>query len=149
MANKKIWRKALEQGLDEKDARLLHALSLERKFTEADIQAISKQAKITVEETKTRLDKMRQKGIILKDQVSIIDQIKIWDGYYFVLTKAAIVPPIVGMETKFPTGWRVEDYLEGLKKVEEDMKLNLIRHAYTLQGTKWDILLTVSATSLD
>jgi DNA-binding Lrp family transcriptional regulator len=149
MANKKVWRKALELGLDEKDARLLYALSRERKFSEAEIKEISKQADLPVAEVKDRLEKLRQKGIILKDRVSIIDQIKIWDGYYFVLIKAAIVPPVVGVETKFPTGWRIDDYLEGLRKVEKSMGADLIRQAHVLQGTKWDILLIVSASSLD
>jgi DNA-binding Lrp family transcriptional regulator len=149
MANKKVWRKALELGLDEKDARLLYVLSREKKFNEADIQTIAKQAQLPTAETKNRLQNLRQKGIILKDMVSIIDQIKIWDGYYIALIKAAIVPPVVGMETKFPTGWKINDYLEGLKKVEKSLGLNLIRHAYTLQGTEWDIHLVVSATSQD
>ena len=149
MANKKVWRKALEQGLDEKDVRLLYVLSRERKFSDDDIRVIAKKSEISFEDVKERLAKLRTKGIVLKDQVSIIDQVKIWDGYYIALIKAAIVPPVVGMETKFPTGWNVADYLEGLWKVEKELKLDIIRHAYTLQGTEWDILLILSASSQD
>ena len=47
MANKKVWRKALELGLDEKDARLLYALSRERKFGDDDIRAIAKDSGVT------------------------------------------------------------------------------------------------------
>ncbi len=123
MANKKIWRKALELGLDEKDARLLYVLSRERKFTESEIQAFSEELRLPVADVKKRLQNLNKKGIVLKDRVSVIDQIKIWDGYYIVLIKAAIVPPVVGMETKFPTGWKIDDYLEGLKKVEKSWGL--------------------------
>jgi DNA-binding Lrp family transcriptional regulator len=147
MANKKVWRKALELGLDEKDARLLYALSRERKFGDDDIRAIAKDSGLIFSEVKERLEKLRAKKILLKDQVSILDQIRIWDGYYIALIKAAIKPPVIGMETKFPSGWALEDYLEGLQKVEKKLGLNLIRHAYALQGTEWDILLMASATS--
>lgn len=149
MANKKVWRKALELGLDEKDARLLYALSRERKFGDDDIRAIAKDSGVTFAEAKERLEKLRDKKILLKDRVSILDQIRIWDGYYIALIKAAIKPPVIGMETKFPTGWNVDDYLEGLRKVEKELGLDIIRHAYTLQGTEWDILLISSVSSQD
>ncbi len=144
---KDVWEKALEQDLDEKDVRLLWALSRELKFTSADIKAIAGRTRLSVAETKKRLAVLRRKKILLKDRVSILDQMRIWDGYYIVLIKAAIKPPVIGMETKFPTGWALKDYLEGLKKVEKQLKLNLIRHAYVLQGTEWDIMLVASTTS--
>ena len=144
---KDVWEKALEQDLDEKDVRLLYALSRGLKFTPADIKVLARNAHLSVAETKKRLALLRRKKILLKDRVSVLDQMLIWDGYYIVLIKAAIKPPVIGMETKFPTGWALKDYLEGLRKAEKQLKLNLIRHAYVLQGTEWDIMLVASATS--
>ena len=143
----KIWRKAIEQELDEKDVELLNVLAEERKFTEDEIKTFAKKLKLSPKEIEKRLKVLRDKKILLKDKVSIVDQIKVWDGYYIVLVKATISPPIIGPGLEFPTGWRVEKYIERIKEVEKRMKVNLIRHAYCLQGTEWDILLIVSAQS--
>lgn len=143
----KIWRKAIEEELDEKDVQLLNVLAGERKFEEGEMKEFAQELKIPVQEIKKRLRTLRDKKILLKDKVSVVDQIKIWDAYYIVLIKATISPPIIGPGFEFPTGWRVEKYIEKLKEVEKRMKLNLMRHAYCLQGTEWDILLIVSAKS--
>jgi|GEM_PF-2700759 len=145
----RIWKKALESGLDEKDAKLLFALTRERKFTNEEIKEIAKEAGLGLEETGQRLEKLKQKKILLKDRVSVVDQLKIWDGYYIALIKAAIKPPVVGMETKFPTGWEIKDYLQGMRQAEKEIGANIIRHAYTLQGTEWDIFLAATASSQD
>lgn len=143
----KIWRKAIEQGLDEKDVELLNLLAKERKFTEAEIKDFSKKLKIAIPEIKKRIGTLRRKKILTQDKVSIIDPMKIWDAYYVVLIKASIVPPIISKEVDFPTGWRIENYLERLKRREKEMGIEILRQAYCMQGTEWDILLIVSALS--
>lgn len=144
---KSIFRKLTEAELDKKDIKILFELSQEKKFNEDDYKSIAKKVGLDLIDVRKRLQVLRGKKILLKDRVSILDQVKIWDGYYIVLVKAAIQPPVIGMETKFPTGWAVADYISWLKQVEKEMGLNLIRHAYTLQGTEWDLLLVVSASS--
>lgn len=142
-----IYKKLNEASIDKKDVEILNALATEAKFTEEEYRAISEKVGLSVDELKKRLEVLKNKKILLKDRVSVLDQIRIWDGYYIVLIKAAIQPPVIGMETKFPTGWMVQNYTSELKKVEKEMKVDMIRHAYNLQGTDWDILLIVSATS--
>lgn len=142
-----IWRKAIEKGLDEKDVELLNILAGERKFSQDEIKDFAKKLKVPPRETEKRLKTLRDKKILLKDKVSILDQIKIWDGYYIALIKATIAPPVIGPEFEFPTGWRIEKYIDKLEEAEKKLKINLIRHAYCLQGTEWDILLIVSAKS--
>lgn len=142
-----IWRKAIEHGLDEKNIELLNILAKERKFSEEELKDFAKKLKISLKEVKERLKELRDKKILLKDKISIIDQFKIWDGYYIVLIKATISLPIVGPGIEFPTGWRIEKYLERLREAEKKLKLNLIRQACCLQGTEWDLLLIVSAKS--
>jgi len=143
----KIWRKAIEQELDEKDVELLNILAAERKFTEEEIKEFSEKLKISVQEVKKRIEVLRKKKILLEDKVSVIDPMKIWDGYYIVLVKAHLTPPIISEHVEFPTGWRVERYLERFKSREEEMGIEIIRQAYCLQGTEWDILLVISALS--
>ena len=143
----KIWRKAIEQELDEKDVELLNILADERSFTEDEIKNFSKKLKISVQEVKKRIETLRKKKVLVKDKVSVIDPMKIWDAYYIVLIKASIVPPIISEQIKFPTGWRIENYLEKLKRKEKEMGIEILRQAYCMQGTEWDILLIVSALS--
>jgi len=143
----KIWRKAIEQELDEKDVELLNILADERKFTENEIKDFAKKLKISLQEVKKRIEVLKKKKILLEEKVSMIDPMKIWDAYYIVLIKASIVPPIISKEIKFPTGWRIENYLERLKRREKEMGIEILRQAYCMQGTEWDILLIVSALS--
>lgn len=142
-----IYRKLTEAGVDKKDVEILWELAKERSFSEQELEEIGKNVGLNSEEVKKRIESLRNKRILLKDRVSILDQVKIWDGYYIALVKAAIQPPVIGIDTKFPTGWAVKDYLSGLKEIQQEMGIDLIRHVYTLQGTEWDILLVVSAKS--
>lgn len=144
---KSIYRKLTEAGVDKKDIEILSELAKERKFTAQDYKDIALKVGLSADEVKKRIGGLSNKKLLLKDRVSILDQVRIWDGYYIVLVKAAIQPPVIGMETKFPTGWIIEDYLRGLGQVEKEMKVDMIRHAYNLQGTEWDILLILSSRS--
>lgn len=144
---KSIYRKLTEAGVDKKDIEILSELAKERKFTAQEYKDISSKVGLSTDEVKKRIDTLSNKKLLLKDRVSILDQVRIWDGYYIVLVKAAIQPPVIGMETKFPIAWQIKSYLGGLKQVEKEMKIDLIRHAYILQGTEWDLLLIISAKS--
>jgi DNA-binding Lrp family transcriptional regulator len=143
----KIWRKAIENELDEKDVELLNILAEERKFTEDEIKEFAEKLKISTQEVKRKIEELKGRKILLKDKVSVIDPLRVWDGYYFVLVKASIAPPIISEYVKFPTGWRIENYLERLTKIEKKMGIKILRQAYCMQGTEWDILLIVSALS--
>jgi len=143
----KIWRKAIEQELDEKDVELLNILAAERKFEEVEIKGFAKKLKISIPEVKKRIEVLKKKKIVLKDKVSVIDPMRVWDGYYVVLIKASLVPPIISENIKFPTGWRVENYLERIKRREKELGIKIVRQAYCMQGTEWDLLLIMSALS--
>jgi len=45
----KIWRKAIENELDEKDVELLNLLAAERKFEEDEIKGFAKKLKISTQ----------------------------------------------------------------------------------------------------
>ena len=143
----KIWRKAIENELDEKDIELLNILAEERKFEEGEIKNFAKKLKISIQEVKKKIETLKKKKIMLKDKVSVIDPMRVWDGYYIVLIKASLVPPIISENVKFPTGWRIENYLERIKRREKETGIKIVRQAYCTQGTEWDLLLIVSALS--
>jgi len=142
-----IYRKLTEAGVDKKDIEIMWELAKEKEFSEEEYTDLAKKVGIETEDAKKRIKKLRDKKILLKDRVSILNQVKVWDGYYIVLVKAAIQPPVIGMETKFPVGWVTKDYLNGLRQIEKEMKIDIVRHAYILQGIEWDIMLVVSAKS--
>jgi len=144
---KSIYRKLSEANVDKKDIEILSELARERKFTTQEYKDIASKVGLSINDVKKRIKALSDKKILLKDRVSILDQVRIWDGYYIVLFKAAIQPPVIGLQTKFPTGWALKNYLDGLRIAEKEMNINIIRHAYVLQGTEWDILLIVSAKS--
>ena len=145
----KIWRKAIENELDKKDIELLNILALERKFTKEEVDEFAKELKVSKEEVRKRIKALKDKKILIEEKVGIIDPMMIWDGYYIMLIKSSIIPPLISKDIQFPTGWRIETYLERLKRREKEMGLRIIRQAYCLQGTEWDILLIISAPSQD
>lgn len=145
----KIWRKAIEQELDEKDVEFLNILAEERKFTEEEIKEFSRKLEIPLQEVKKRIEVLKKKKILLEDKVSVIDPMQVWDSYYIMLIKASVTPPIISKDVEFPTGWRVETYLERLRRKEKEMGIRILRQAYCLQGTEWDILLIITAPSQD
>ena len=51
----KIWRKAIEQDLDEKDVELLNILAAERKFEEEEIKDFAKKLKFPLRKSKREL----------------------------------------------------------------------------------------------
>ena len=145
----KIWRKAIENELDEKDVEFLNILAQERKFTKEEINGFSKELKVSKEEVKKRIKSLKDKKILVEEKVGVIDPMMVWDSYYIMLVKSSIIPPIISKDIEFPTGWRIKTYLERLKRKEKEMGVRMIRQAYCLQGTEWDILLIVSASSQD
>jgi len=149
MANKKVWRKALELGLDEKDARLLHVLSRKGNSATMISARLQRMRGLAFIEAKNRLAKLREKNILLKDRISVLDQIKIWDGYYIALIKAAIVPPVIGMGNKFPTGLEDRRLSGRIKEGRKRTKVEFNTPRLYPARYRMDILLIVSATSQD
>ncbi|MCU0652928.1 MAG: hypothetical protein MUD10_01590 [Candidatus Pacebacteria bacterium] len=143
----KIWRKAIENELDSKDVEILNLLAAEKKFTTEEIGELAKKTGLVPADVEKRLTALKDKKVLLKDRISVIDPMKIWDGYYVALIKTHLVPPIISEDIKFPTGWRVESYLERLRRREKETGGAIIRQAYCLQGTEYDMMLIVSALS--
>jgi len=94
-----------------------------------------------------QVGKIKGKNNLLKDRISVLTR-----------SKFGMVIHCVDKGGNRPAGYRygnqVSDRLEdrrlsGRIRRSKKTKLNLIRHAYTLPGTEWDILLIVSATSQD
>lgn len=143
----KVWRKALEQGLEKKDVELLNVISEEAEFSDEDIEKFAEKLDVSEKEVKKRIKNLEDKDILLKERISIVDPMKLWDGYYLVFIKVHLVPPIISEKVDFPTGWDVGRYIERFREKEKDLGVTIVRQAYCLQGTEYDLGLIVSAPS--
>lgn len=144
----KIWYKAIDNVLDRKDIELLNLLVRERDFTVAELKSMGDQLNISAAEVKKRISLLKHKNIILKTNSSIINSIKVWNNYVYVLVKAAIKPPVIGMDVEYPTGW--SDMMKRVMKFQKERKVDMIRMVHGLHGIEgWDILFIMTYNNTD
>jgi len=144
----KTWYKAIDNKLDKKDIELLNLLTKERDFSREELKGFSQKLKISVEDVKKRISTLKKKNIILKTNSAVLNSIKIWNNYVYVLVKAAIKPPVVGMDIEYPTGW--SDMMKRIMKFQKEKKIDMIRVAHGLHGIGgYDILLILSFNDTD
>ena len=144
---KEFWHRVVEEGLDEKDVKILVLLGNELAFHENDFKEIAKKCGLKVIDTKQRIKKLKDKRILLKDRISVIDPIKIWNHYFITRIKARLAPPVVGMKLKYPTGWT--DIIERIHTAQKQVGVNLLRSAFALVGTEYDMELIVTTNSIN
>jgi len=142
-----LWKKIIGERVDEVDLRILSLLIGGRDLTEQEISNIAKKLRVNKEEVKDRISILSKKGIILKMNSALVDPIKLWDEYLIVMIKANLSPPVVGVEINYPRGWT--EIIEKLKETERRLGINIIRQAYALQGTEWDLLLIVTTQDMN
>jgi DNA-binding Lrp family transcriptional regulator len=100
------------------------------------------------QDVKKEIEKLKEKGII-KKIAPIVDTLDVWNHLYFVLIKAGLTPPVVGVEMEYPTGWRrLSDMIMELLEKDE-LARSIVRHMYALQGTEWDLMLIVTVNDRD
>ena len=86
---------------------------------------------------------MREKGIVLKTNTVIIDQLKIWDDYIFVFMKASIQPPVLGVEVDFPDRW--SSVSAKIMEFTKKGNYRCVRYVSDLHGVSgWDVLIVLS-----
>ncbi len=144
----KTWYKAIDNKLDKKDIELLNLLISERKLHPEEIKEFSQRLEISVEDVKKRIETLKEKNIILKTNSAVINSVKIWNNYIFVLVKASLKPPVVGMDVEYPTGW--SDMVKRIIKFQKERKVDIIRAVYGLHGIDgYDLLLVLTFNDAD
>ncbi len=144
----KIWYKAIDNALDRKDLELLNLLVKEKDFSDEEFKRLADELKISIEDVKKRIAILKQKNIILKTNSSVINSIKIWNNYVYVLVKAALKPPVVGMEIDYPTGW--SDMMKRIRKFQKERKTDMLRVVHGLHGVGgWDLLFILTYNNTD
>lgn len=149
----KIPRKLIEKEIDVKDVEILNKLTNPKFLGEFEgeiVQKLAKECKIAVEEAKQRVKALKDKGVI-HNFSAVVDQLKVWDNMIFTFVKVSLSPPLIeeSMAEKYPTGWVeigkvLEDFIEN-----DDTAKKILREAYTLIGTEWDLLMITSTNDLN
>lgn len=143
-----LWYKAVDNKLDRKDVELIDYLVKDRGLSEEEMQKIANNLNISVEEVSRRVAGLKQKKIILHTNRAVVNPIKLWNNYLYVLIKAAIKPPVVGMDVDYPTGW--SDMMKRIIEFQEHHKTDIIRVAHGLHGIGgYDLLLICSFNDMN
>jgi DNA-binding Lrp family transcriptional regulator len=142
-----IWCNPIELNLDKVDLEILNELTQnEAGKRELIVDALStyiaEKNKIEQKEAKKRLEKMMANQVI-EDFIPLVDPVKLWNYTYFVFVKADLSPPVIGAPIKYPKGWKdlMGAIIESINS--EEILRESVLGAYALQGTEWDLMLTV------
>ena len=143
-----LWFRILESGMDKTDIKIVEKLmqnqtALQRALIETASRELSKELNLDPREIKRRIEKL-MKAEIFRNFAPIIDPMKIWNYVYFIFVKADLSPPLIGVPIEYPSSW--SDLIERIKELRKksDLARTMIRYAFPLQGTEWDILLLVT-----
>lgn len=146
-----IWYRPLELKLDEIDLNVINRLAeSDREKDKLIVNALSKyvakEIKISTEEAKSRIERMLNR-LVIQGFVPVVDPSKLWNYLYFIFIKADLSPPVVGVPIKYPKGWK--DLMQAVMNAidTEEVLRDSIREAYALQGTEWDIMLSVAVNN--
>lgn len=144
----KTWYKAIDNTLDRKDVELLNLLVKERNFTDEELKQFADELKISADDIRKRIAILKEKNIILKTNSAILNTIKVWNNYVYILVKAALKPPVVGMDIEYPTGW--SGMMKRIMKFQKERKVDMLRSAHALHGVGgYDLLLIMTFNNAD
>lgn len=141
-----LWKKVIEEKVDDTDLRILNLLIIGRELADGEIKELAKKLRMDPNKLKDRIAILREKGILLKTNSALVDPIKLWDEYLIVFIKAHLSPPVVGVEINYPRGWT--EIIDRMEETQKKLRIDIVRQAYTLQGTEWDLLLIITAQDL-
>jgi len=135
-----VWGQALALGLDAKDAELLHFLASERKLSGEDLEALSQSLHMDPTEVCAALDNMRRKGLIIKERTSLLNTPRLYDDVYITWIKVKLDHTDGRLK-----GW--EHISQSFKELALKHRPQIVREAYTMFGTPWDIMIISMANS--
>ena len=148
----KIPKRIIENEIGAKDVEILNRLTdaeFFHEFEEEIVRKLAAECVISVEEAEARFKTLKEKEIV-KGFSAQVDQLKIWDYKVFTFVKVSLSPPLVEEDIagRYPSSW--VDIGELLRKFveEDDLAKKILREAYTLVGTEWDVLLVTNTNDL-
>jgi DNA-binding Lrp family transcriptional regulator len=146
----KVWDRAIINQLSETDVKVLNYLTKPKNLSEDEIEKIANELKITKEEVKKSIKKLKEKNIIVAEKVTTINPLNVFDRIYLTFLKVRIEPPIYRPPDSYPTGWESKFYVNEILKIDREiLKTNIVRAILLLKGTEWDILMITYTNSLE
>jgi DNA-binding Lrp family transcriptional regulator len=148
----RIMKRIMEKNLDTKDLEILNTLTQNKffdKLKDRIVEELAKDCAISKKEVNQRINKMRQK-LIIKGFSAIVDPVSIWDNLIFTFVKISLAPPLLeeSLVEKYPSTWvRLGEILEEFVEKDE-IASKILREAYALIGTEWDLLIITSTNDL-
>lgn len=148
----KIPKRIIGEGIEAKDIEILNRLTDPEFFGEFEgeiVRKLAKECEISVEEAEERIKALKEKEIV-KGFSALVDQLKIWDNKLFTFVKVSLAPPLVeeSIAGRYPTSWvEVGNILREFVE-EDEIAKKILREAYTLIGTEWDVLIVTTTNDL-
>jgi len=131
-----------ENLLDYKDYRVLHGLCEGRTYKE-----IAEYVGVSEKVVNDRIRFMEESKILLRRSFPLIDLIRIWNHVYLAQVKLQLAAPVRLAGIPAPPAW--EDIISTFQKIGRERFNSLVRFAFVPFGTEYDLILLVTAQSLD
>lgn len=148
----KIPKRIIENEIEAKDVEILNKLTDPKFLGEFEgeiVRKLATECEISVEEAEKRIKALKDKEIV-KGFSALVDPLKIWDNRLFTFVKVSLSPPLVeeSIAVRYPTSW--VDIGEILREFveEDDIAKKILREAYTLIGTEWDLLIITTTNDI-
>jgi len=131
-----------ENALDRINYRILYGLCQGMKYSE-----IANYAGVSEKVVNDRITSLENAKILIRRSFPLIDISRIWNHIYFAQVKLQLAAPVRIAGVPAPPAW--EAILASFEKVDPAMFKRLVRFAMIPFGTEYDVILLVTAQSLD
>lgn len=129
--------------LDSKDYRILHGLCEGKTYKE-----IAEYAGVSEKVVNDRIRFMEESKVLLRRSSPLIDLMRVWNHVYLAQVKVALSSPVRIAGVSAPPAWDV--IIDKFKECVGPERFNsLVRFAFVPFGTEYDLVLLVTAQSLD
>jgi DNA-binding Lrp family transcriptional regulator len=134
---------------------------LEKLIDGKSIRDVAEELHIAEKTVSNRLDSMERNKLIVKKQAPIVDILQLYNFLFITYVKvhlsAAIAEaamrtnPLAGMppvpSTPAPPSWL--EVLEAIKETDKQLFSKIVRYAFVVMGTEWDLVLIISTQSIE
>jgi len=148
----KIPRRLIENDIDLVDVDILNRLTdpkFFKRFEKQIARDIAMACNLSADEAKRRIENLKKKKVI-DGYGALVDRLKVWDNMIFTFTKIALAPPLieVGLAEQYPSTWVAIGEVLRQFIAEDDIAKKILREAYTLIGSEWDLLIITVTNDL-
>jgi len=131
-----------DNTLDRVDYRILYGLCKGMTYKE-----IAEYAGVSEKVVNDRIASLEKAKVLIRRSYPLIDISRIWNHIYFAQVKLQLAAPLRLAGYPYPPAW--EEVINSFKKVDPERFERLVRFAMVPFGTEYDVILLITAQSLD